>query len=129
MINNKFSILRRDLLKELYQDETTSTTHIPVYLNNDQDQLIGNALEEPGDAGGGTRTAHPEILAHTAPVSAYACPAATVGDCSERPLGAARQRPSGPLDTVRSQAVEYNAASEALSGADSHSEEVRAIGP
>ena len=51
MINNKFSILRQDLLKDLYQDEVTSTTHIPVYLNKNQDELIGNALEEPGPNG------------------------------------------------------------------------------
>ena len=48
MINNKFSLLRKDLLRELYQEEKTSTTHIPVYLNRNQDELIGNALEETG---------------------------------------------------------------------------------
>jgi hypothetical protein len=51
MINNKFSILRKDLLKDLYQEQATSTTHIPVYLNKNQDELIGNALEEIGDNG------------------------------------------------------------------------------
>ncbi|MGI8495441.1 MAG: hypothetical protein ACR2L1_09040 [Pyrinomonadaceae bacterium] len=49
MINNKFSILRRDLLKDLYQEEKTSTTHIPIYLNKDQEILIGNASEETGE--------------------------------------------------------------------------------
>ena len=48
MINNKFSILRRDLLRELYQAEPTSNTHIPVYLNKNQEELIGNAVEEIG---------------------------------------------------------------------------------
>lgn len=51
MINNKFSILRKDLLKDLYQEETTSTTHIPVYLNSNQEKLIGNATEETGENG------------------------------------------------------------------------------
>jgi hypothetical protein len=51
MINNKFSILRRDLLKDLYQEEKTSTTHIPVYLNKNQEALIGNASEELGENG------------------------------------------------------------------------------
>jgi len=51
MINNKFSILRRDLLKDLYQEETTSNTHIPVYLNKNQEELIGNAYEEVGENG------------------------------------------------------------------------------
>jgi len=51
MINNKFSILRRDLLKDLYQEEKTSTTHIPVYLNRNQEALIGNASEEMGENG------------------------------------------------------------------------------
>src|SRR5690242_1183517 len=51
MINNKFSILRKDLLKDLYQDEMTSNTHIPVYLNKNQDELIGNAFEETGQNG------------------------------------------------------------------------------
>jgi hypothetical protein len=48
MINNKFNILRRDLLKNLYQAEPTSNTHIPVYLNKNQEELIGNAVEEIG---------------------------------------------------------------------------------
>jgi hypothetical protein len=48
MINNKFSILRQDLLRDLYQNEMTSNTHIPVYLNRNQDELIGNAFEETG---------------------------------------------------------------------------------
>jgi hypothetical protein len=52
MINNKFSILRRDLLKDLYQEPPTSTIHIPVYLNKNQDELIGNALEERDGNGG-----------------------------------------------------------------------------
>ena len=52
MINNKFNILRQDLLKDLYQDEMTSNTHIPVYLNKNQEELIGNALEETGAGGG-----------------------------------------------------------------------------
>ena len=51
MINNKFSILRTDLLKDLYQDEITSNVHIPVYLNKNQDEPIGNAFEEPGPNG------------------------------------------------------------------------------
>ena len=51
MINNKFSILRKDLLKDLYQEETTSTTHIPVYLNKTKEALIGNATEETGENG------------------------------------------------------------------------------
>lgn len=51
MINNKFSILRADLLKDLYQTETTSTTHIPVYLNKNQGELIGNAAEETSENG------------------------------------------------------------------------------
>jgi hypothetical protein len=51
MINNKFSILRKDLLKDLYQDETTSNAHIPVYLNKNQEELIGNAIEETGQNG------------------------------------------------------------------------------
>ena len=51
MIDNKFSILRKDLLKDLYQKVTTSNTHIPVYLNKNQDELIGNALEEVGSDG------------------------------------------------------------------------------
>ena len=51
MINNKFSILRKDLLRELYQDEMTSNVHIPVYLNKNQDELIGNAFEEIGENG------------------------------------------------------------------------------
>ena len=46
MINNKFSILRRDLLKDFYQPEPTANTHIPVYLNKNQDELIGNAMEQ-----------------------------------------------------------------------------------
>ena len=52
MINNKFNILRQDLLKDLYQDEMTSNTHIPVYLNKNQEELIGNAFEETGAGGG-----------------------------------------------------------------------------
>lgn len=51
MINNKFSILRKDLLKDLFQEETTSNVHIPVYLNKNQEELIGNALEETGQNG------------------------------------------------------------------------------
>ena len=54
MINNKFSILRRDLLKDLYQDEMTSNAHIPVYLNNNMEELIGNAFEDIDMDGGGT---------------------------------------------------------------------------
>lgn len=50
-MNNKFGILRRDLLKDLFQEETTSTTHIPVYLNSNQEKLIGNAIEETGEGG------------------------------------------------------------------------------
>jgi hypothetical protein len=53
MINNKFNILRQDLLKDLYQDEMTSNTHIPVYLNKNQEELIGNAFEEIGSGTGG----------------------------------------------------------------------------
>lgn len=49
MINKKFSILRKDLLKKLYQEGTTSTAHIPVYLNKNQEELIGNAIEETGE--------------------------------------------------------------------------------
>jgi hypothetical protein len=52
MINNKFNILRRDLLKNLYQEEMTTNTHIPVYLNKNKDELIGNAFEETGANGG-----------------------------------------------------------------------------
>lgn len=51
MINSKFNILRRDLLKDLYQEESTSTAHIPVYLNKNREELIGNAVEELGDDG------------------------------------------------------------------------------
>lgn len=51
MINNKFNILRRDLLKDLYQTEATSNTHIPVYLNKNSEELIGNALETIGTDG------------------------------------------------------------------------------
>jgi hypothetical protein len=53
MINNKFSILRRDLLKELFQEQATSNAHIPVFLNKNQDERIGNALEELSAEGGG----------------------------------------------------------------------------
>jgi len=68
MINNKFNILREDLLKDLYQDEITSTTHIPVYLNKNQNELIGSAFEQLGPNGAYVLNLQEEIASQ---LSAY----------------------------------------------------------